>query len=333
MKKIKFSGLLFIAILFFINVQAQEKTFVMQDANQQCMYNMVDGRMTGDFASYYENGQMQAKGILINGYRAGLWTVWDTSGIKRVERSYKNIFEFDRVFPTVPQEGPIPLLIQNAHTLAYNTEGIIEYAKIKNENILSRHKFWRTIEPKNNEYLFKDDLLFNTIKKLALTGKVVLFDTIDDRFTQLIKKELYASIFQKTNGKIVRFEIKEEATFDLDNMIMEKRVIGICPIVKIGKEEKQLFWVYYPDMRKYFGKEIISASEINDIRIKSLDNFFIFRNFTSTLIKTTIDNPFDKFFKNYYGVEGNEKAILALAEEIELRIIVNEHYHWLSLTK
>ena len=48
----------------------------------------------------------------------------------------------------------------------------------------------------------------------------------------------------------LRFQ--EEWSYNEDNMIIEKRILGICPIIKINKRNriinKPLFWVYFDDI-------------------------------------------------------------------------------------
>ena len=47
-----------------------------------------DGRIHGDFESYYENGVMSIKGQLIEGYYDGEWDYWDDDGTLNKELTY-----------------------------------------------------------------------------------------------------------------------------------------------------------------------------------------------------------------------------------------------------
>jgi len=327
MKKYK-AGFLIFAVLFAITASsAQERTVLLEYEKVKCIYNLKNGRLTGSYNSFYSNGRKRAEGKLDNGYRTGRWIVWDSTGRKRMERIYKNPFEYSRAFPEIPTEGPIPLLAENKYKLAYDSNGIMNYALMKAEDAIWRHKFWRYVEPGNNEILFTDNRLLKLITGLAQAGKIDLFDTVDDRFTRVIKKE---KVFDHANAELIGFEIKEEGVFDMGRLVYEYRIVGLCPIVKTNNKIEKLFWVYYPDIRKYLGKENVSGNGISP-NIKTLDDLFIFRDFSSTLIKTTIDNPYDKLIKDYPRI--SSKGILEEQEALELRIIEAENDIWISLTK
>ena len=53
-------------------------------------------------------------------------------------------------------------------------------------------------------------------------------------------------------GEIDCLRFQEEWTYNEDNMVVEKRVLGICPIVKTNKLNRTvnqpLFWVYFDDI-------------------------------------------------------------------------------------
>jgi proline dehydrogenase len=92
---------------------------------------------------------------------------------------------------------------------------------------------------------------------------------------------------------------------------------------------RELFWIYYPDTRKFLGKEKIAQKK--SAKIRTLDDLFILRGFSSTIIKSTVDNPYDKFIKNYPNI--TPEGILEEQESIELTIIEAENNLWIALTK
>ena len=320
-----------ISLLFFIslNTHAQIRTAVLEN-NVKCNYNIENGRISGNYVSYYNNGIKKSEGILVNGYRTGKWIVWDSTGRKRMERIYKSPFEFKRVFPAIPNEGPIPLLAENAYGLAYNADGIIEYAKLKAENAIWRHKFWRYLEPANNDILFKDNRILNIILELIKSGKTTVYDIVDDRFTTLLKNDSIINVINKKNIELVGLKLKEEGIFDMGRLVFEYRILGFCPVVKINGHQQDLFWVYYPDIRRYLGKEIVTG-KTDFPNIKTLDDLFVFRNFSSAIIKSTVDNPYDSYIKDFPRM--NDKLFLEIQEALELRIIEDENNTWISLTK
>ncbi len=322
-------------VIFFLlfsnlSIHAQTRIGILEDENTKCIYNLLNGRISGNYISYYSNGVKKSEGILVNGYRTGKWIVWDSTGRKRMERVYKNPFEFKRVFPSIPNEGPFSLLAENAYQLTYNAEGIVEYAKIKAENAVWRHKFWRYLEPGYNDILFKDNRILKIIFELIKSGKTTAYDIVDDRFTAPLKND---SIIGFINGKsieLVALKLKEEGIFDMNRLVFEYRILGFCPVVKINGLQQDLFWVYYPDIRKYLGKEMV-AEKTDLHNIKTLDDLFIFRHFSSLINKTTIDNPYDKYFEDYQGIKISD--LKKLSEMTELKIIDDENNMWIKLTK
>ena len=308
---------------------AQTRTTILDYEKIRCTYDLVNGRLSGNYISYYNNGIKKSEGKLQNGYRTGTWVVWDSTGRKRMERIYKNPFEFKRVFPAIPNDGPIPLLAENAYKVTYNADGIIEYAYMKVEDAIWRHKYWRYLEPVNNDILFKDNRILKIIFELIRSANVTAFDIVDDRFTTPLKKDSALSLSDHDNIELIGLNLKEESIFDMGRLVFEHRIIGFCPVVKIDARERELFWIYYPAIRKFLGRENITGPVIP--KIKTLDDLFIFRHFSSSIIKTTVDNPYDYYLKDYRGMTA---AGLKKEQEVaELTIIEAENNMWISLTK
>jgi Gliding motility associated protein GldN len=320
-----------INFLLFSNLSyAQTRAAVLDDEKAKCIYNLISGRISGNYVSYYNNGIKKSEGVLANGYRTGKWIVWDSTGRKRMERVYKNPFEFKRVFPPIPNEGPIPLLAENAYRLTYNADGVVEYAKIKTENALWRHKFWRYLEPANNEILFKNNRILKILFELIKSGNSTVYHSGDDRFTTPLKNDSIINAINDESIELVGLNLKEEGIFDMNRLVFEYRILGFCPVVKINRQQQELFWVYYPEIRKYLGKEM-TAEKTSLPNIKTLDDLFIFRDFSSVIFKTTIDNPYDRYLKDYHDM--TDKKMLIKQEYFELRIIEDENNMWLFLTK
>lgn len=329
MRNYKYHIIFIILLTGRLDSVGQTGTAVSGVENVKCTYNYVNGRLSGNYVSFYSNGNKRSEGKLENGYRIGKWIVWDSTGRKRMERVYKNPFEFTKVFPAVPNEGPIPLLIENSYRLEYDTDGIVKYAVIKPENAVRRHKYWRNLEPVNNDILFKDNKILKIIFKLIKYENLVVYDTIDDRFTTVLAKENRKDLSNSEAIQLVGLELKEENIFDMNRLVSEYRIVGICPVVKINGQLQKLFWIYYPDIRKYLGKEVITNA--TDSKLKTFDDLFIFRYFSSGIIKTTFNNPMDRFLKNYPGI--TPTSLKAEQEAEELNIIESENNIWISLTK
>ena len=97
---------------------------------------------------------------------------------------------------------------------------------------------------------------------------------------------------------VYTFRIKEQFIFDKEASRVFCRIIGICPIAKRvvnGKSQPYpLFWIYYPDLRATLVKwEVYNPK--NFAQRMSWEELFENRFFSSYVIKSTINNPGDKY--------------------------------------
>jgi gliding motility associated protien GldN len=175
------------------------------------------------------------------------------------------------------------------------------------------------------------NILLNAIK----SGELTAFDaSIDDRFTtpmtmKQITKMLIGEpksitvpdwakdpdgskgifkdsiIVEEYNPDIVeRFWIKEDVIFDKESSRMYSRILGIAPLKTIRNNDGSfrdvtpIFWVYYPEMRPLLAKYEAYNGKNYGARL-SWEELFESRMFSSRIIKSTIENPYDQFIKNY----------------------------------
>jgi gliding motility associated protien GldN len=226
----------------------------------------------------------------------------------------------------------------------------LPYENLRADDALFRHKIWREIDTREKMNLpFKysaDDnngnqrfisILFKAIQDSAVT----VFDAIDDRFTtpltvsQVAGKVAGDSVpvpmfdqngvqtgvkYQRNDVNLdsfYKFRVKEEVIFDKESSRLFWRILGIAPVKNVTTSmgvnlgETELFWVYYPDMRPVFAKYEVYNGKNFGARM-SWEELFESRMFYGRIIKSTIDNPYDQFIKNYGGL--NDKPILQLLE-------------------
>jgi gliding motility associated protien GldN len=97
---------------------------------------------------------------------------------------------------------------------------------------------------------------------------------------------------------VYTFRIKEQWIFDKEASKMTCRIIGIAPIAKQvvanKSQPRTLFWIYYPDLRKTLVKYEVYNPK-NYAGRMSWEELFESRYFTSYVIKSTINNPGDKY--------------------------------------
>lgn len=103
---------------------------------------------------------------------------------------------------------------------------------------------------------------------------------------------------------IVKFRLKEEWVFDKESSRMYTRILGIAPIKTYVDDagnvlgESPLFWIYYPDLRPILSLYEVYNGKNFGARM-SWEELFESRYFASYIVKSTIDNPYDLFIKQY----------------------------------
>jgi len=175
-------------------------------------------------------------------------------------------------------------------------------------------------------------ILLNTIK----SGEVTAFDaSVDDRFTTPMTLEQIGSklagscdtimvpdidkdptlskgimkesvVCEEFNmDDITKFRMKEEWVFDKESSRMFVRILGIAPVKTYfdkvtGREigSAPIFWVYYPDMRPALAKFEVYNGKNYGARM-SWEELFETRFFSSAIVKSTLDNPYDLYLKQY----------------------------------
>jgi gliding motility associated protien GldN len=103
---------------------------------------------------------------------------------------------------------------------------------------------------------------------------------------------------------IFKFRLKEEWVFDKESSRMYTRILGIAPIKTYVDDagnvlgESPLFWVYYPDLRPILSLYEVYNGKNFGARM-SWEELFESRYFSSFIVKSTIENPYDMFIKQY----------------------------------
>ena len=175
------------------------------------------------------------------------------------------------------------------------------------------------------------NILLNAIK----SGEITAFNAqVDDRFTTpMTLKEIAELLVGKphieqvpnwaedpTGAKglmkdtvitevynpdiVERFWIKEDVIFDKESSRMYTRILGIAPVKTIRNQDgsfrdvSPVFWVYYPELRPLLAKYEAYNGKNYGARL-SWEELFESRMFSSRIIKSTIENPYDLFVKNY----------------------------------
>ncbi len=200
-------------------------------------------------------------------------------------------------------------------------------------------------------------ILFKAIQSGPDSGGVTAFAPVDDRFTTpmtigevskmvsggSVAVPIFDSLGNNIGTKDVtaevnldsfyKFRIKEEVIFDKQSSKLFWRILGIAPVknvvtssgVNLG--ETELFWVYYPDLRPIFAKYEVYNGKNMGARM-TWEELFESRFFYGRIIKSTLDNPYDKSFSEYPGIKDNKLFQLYEGEKVKDKIFNYEQNLW-----
>lgn len=235
-----------LAFLFlaFSPYKVEKKTIYYPNGNKHFEYEINSGLLNGAVAGYYENGKIKLQGQLKNNQKTGIWTTWDEKGNKRSERKFLDDYSFEiinewdgngkAVDPTIIQE-------KNDRLIAARSKTIVQ------KQLRYIHRFWKEIRPGEvaNNFLFENNALYDFL--ITQSGNKILQAFSDDRFVNVIYD--YDLIKSYKNAKVEGYLVKEDLLFTQDKEAMQTVVLGICPLISINGETKQVGWFYIPDIR------------------------------------------------------------------------------------
>jgi gliding motility associated protien GldN len=115
---------------------------------------------------------------------------------------------------------------------------------------------------------------------------------------------------------IVKYRVKEDWIMDRNRGKMIVEIVGIAPVRTVINPETGLpageaamFWVYYPDARKFLGQYEVYNPR-NDLQRMSWADFLDARYFDSYVYKTSANNPYKiEMEKGLRGLQEGERAM------------------------
>lgn len=209
----------------------------------------------------------------------------------------------------------------------------LAYEHIREDDAVYRTRVWREIDIREKinlpfRYSANEDngnqRFIAILVKAVKDSLVTAFDAIDDRFTTPLTVAKAMEQFgggmdtvphYDMNGNIdkyiitpkevnpddiTKFKLKEEWVFDKESSRMFVRILGIAPMKKLqtssgislGDDEVPMFWVYYPDTRAVLSKYEAYNNKNFGGRM-TWEELFENRFFSSYIVKSTLDNPYD----------------------------------------
>ncbi|MFZ5551608.1 MAG: hypothetical protein ACOZCO_00725 [Bacteroidota bacterium] len=307
--------------LFTSSVFSQKQ--VVEYEGIMYIFETRNGLFDGEYKSFYPNKKLKAEGTFKNNQRVGKWRAYDSTGVMKTERDYKNNFEFTRVFPELPQDGPAKLLSEPVYVPKYNSDGFIENFPLKERQVMISKRIWRFIPSATDHW----SALYGVLYESAKNKEIKIYSSKDDQFRKVITSGNIDSLMNCKRIVFKGYKIKEDWFFDTDRMISETRIIGICPVFYCldTKIPEDLCWFYFPECRK-----VLSGIQVKNQNrpscITTMDDLFFYRFFESEIYKES--NIHDRSIADYCKGEEIQKEAL----RIELSLKELEHDAWLMLT-
>jgi gliding motility associated protien GldN len=242
----------------------------------------------------------------------------------------------------------------------------LEYENIREDDAVFRVRVWRDINTYEKlnlpfRYAAEEDngsqrfiaILLQAIKN----DSIVAFSGADDRFTTPITYDQALSAFGGGSDTVAKrdvdnnvigyevrarpvspdsiktFRLKEEWIFDKESSRLFVRILGIAPVMaytrsdgtQIPGSERPLWWVYYPDMRPVLAKYEVYNPKNYGSRM-SWEDLFESRMFSSYIVKSTLDNPYNLDIAQMYP--NNTLFRLLEGEHIKDKIFDYEQSLW-----
>lgn len=325
MKKILVQGLLLcVAFQCTVNAQSRYKTTATKTGAQQTKpaTNVAPAGNTKTATSKYVNAA------------AGAAAVKDTVPVPAANAAANVSVRFDTTI-TGGFDAKPEVSLRSNYAVDRNLikdRKPLEYDYIREDDQVWSEFVWEEIDGRekiNQSFIYpgKDDngdqrffaILLSAIKndsvvafspesdqfKTPLTGEQVSnlttgsFDTVDvqDPVTGVVERVITKKP-KFSPDSVYTFRIKEQWIFDKESSRMYCRILGIAPIAKqvvAGKSQpRTLFWIYYPDLRKTLVKYDVYNPK-NFAGRMTWEELFESRFFSSYIIKSTINNPGDKY--------------------------------------
>lgn len=269
---------------------------------------------------------------------------------------------------TLPENPVLSSLEPDGITLLGNgsqNPGVLPYEPIREEDVLYRQRVWRDIvvkEKMNQHFIAAESgaLFYHLLNAVKNDPQVVAYSSLDDRFTTPLKpgelavllrgtpivervvdwkRDSTGQLFKDTMivndfdpATIVKYRLKEDWVFDNKTSRLVVRIIGIAPVQEYTiapgvTGERTLFWLYYPKLRN----TLVQHTAFNNRNYgagPTWEQVFESRLFSSTIVKSTLDNPSGNYLAAQPGLRYNDMLRLQEAGKIHNAILDYEQHLW-----
>jgi len=278
----------FTLLLFVSSCFAQTVTHNYADSTMHCKYQTTLGMLNGEYASFYKNGVLKSRGFFQYNNRIGEWSLWDSTGNLKVKRNYTNPYEYRRITPPIPAEGPIPLLSKPIYTLERDSLGEWKNYYLAERMCAYQQRNFKCFYTSTEQLFFDCKTLFDILYSNARKKNISLYlgkkGNEDDTYSMRLNLATSdSSLIDSTKFNLVGFRVKSDFIFDNSRFVSDERPLFITPLAvyKTGpKDTIDLFSVYVPAIRKYLAQVKLSAKDL-PAYIQNLDDVFFFGCFSN----------------------------------------------------
>jgi len=147
---------------------------------------------------------------------------------------------------------------------------------------------------------------FTTPLSLDNFDKILGIGTDTQYITNPITGEMEQRIYKNefNVNSVTQYEVKERWIFDRNRGRMVVQIVGIAPLKDVvdpntGEyiSSSPMYWLYYPELRKILvDYEVYNPR--NDVHRMSWTDFLDGHYYESYVIKTSLNNPTDRFIRN-----------------------------------
>lgn len=232
-------------------------------------------------------------------------------------------------------------------------KNVLAYDNPREADMYWSKRVWRVIDTRekiNLVFRYEEGRFFDAMINGIKEGVITSYSTVDDKFTSPLKAEDALNKLSKTDtirtfdpetyeetykvvkndinpDDIKKFRIKEIWFFDKEASMVNCRILGIAPIQDVKDEngnfkyQEPLFWIYYPDARKYFARFNVFV-EGNDAAQTTWEDWMEMRKFNSYIFKES--NVYNRRIQDYVtGVD-----MLMEGDKIKEELFNYEHDLW-----
>lgn len=318
-------GQIILLLLFFGTTQllAQPDSAFYKDEAFSCKYHLIAGMLNGHYISYHNNGVKKSEGNFQYNTPIGTWSVWDSTGKLRTKRVYTNPYEYKRVYPEIPAEGPVPLLSSPVYKLQRDSSGAWKRYQLEAISIKYVQRDFKCLYTSESQLFFDCQSLYNTLCKAAMKDKVSIYGGKDEDNTF---DKLDITTIDTSKVKLAGFRIKSDWHFDDKRLESDPRVLWVTVLAtdkNNPKDTTDLFTMYYRDIQNKLVKKKVLNTTLSPY-IQNLDDVFFFGSF-----------GFEKYGKKVpadsrvqYTCTPGDKVSNGLLKEVE-----TEHNLWLYFNK